>query len=93
MCGGAYCMKKWVPMNGDEDEQDLAPSIAGAPPRIQQNSSGKAKLIGYREGEWLRKWEGTILRSVNGRYQSPIPINDVGTMDRNHSIFPYLDGY
>ncbi|KAI9433004.1 hypothetical protein H4582DRAFT_2082825 [Lactarius indigo] len=57
--GGAYALKRWaqVPL-------DAAP---GTVPKIHETVDGPRILIGERECQWFKKWEGTIKRSVIGR--------------------------
>ena len=42
----------------------MAEEVAGGQ---DMNESGKKILVGEREGEWFKRWEGTIRRSVMGR--------------------------
>ena len=51
------------------------------------------KLIGVREGEWFRKWEGVIRRSVLGRYVSTVPIAASDAAEDHTNLVGYLDGY
>jgi hypothetical protein len=51
-----------------------------------QTTSGMKKLIGIKEGEWFRNWEGVIIRAVIGKYSSTEPL-------RNSSARTWLDGY
>ncbi|KAK2461935.1 hypothetical protein APHAL10511_006398 [Amanita phalloides] len=78
VCGGAYALKRVV--KGEDDN-------------LASSSEPTTKVVGVREGEWFRRWEGVIRRSVAGRYQSsiPIPISDDET-DRRFFL-GYLDGY
>lgn len=39
-----------------------------------QTPTGPKKLIGVKEGEWFKSWEGAIIRAVAGRYQSSEPL-------------------
>lgn len=41
-----------------------------------QTASGMRKLVGIREGEWLRIWDGAITRAILGRYQSTEPMRN-----------------
>lgn len=52
-----------------------------------------SEVVGVREGEWFRSWEGVIRRSVMGRYQSSIPIPPVVNEENQGRLFGYLDGY
>lgn len=93
ICGGGYALKRWVPAGEvrEEEENYLSyahPSTAAS--RMMRTQSGDFRLVGLREGEWFRKWEGTILRAVRGHYQSPTPIYD-SSVHISESTF--LDGY
>lgn len=59
----------------------LTPSAGSWSPRTRSQSnlymqtpSGPMKLLGQKEGEWFRQWEGAITRAVLTGYQSPIPL-------------------
>ncbi|PFH54451.1 hypothetical protein AMATHDRAFT_134053 [Amanita thiersii Skay4041] len=90
VCGGAYALKRWVP------EQELLPELTSDAPLngkdVRGPTNGK-KLIGTREGEWFRKWEGVIRRCVISRYQSTTPIINSDTEEDRRSLVGYLDGY
>ncbi|KAF8078649.1 hypothetical protein FPV67DRAFT_1571623 [Lyophyllum atratum] len=98
VCGGAYALKRWEQVCEGEDPED---SQRGASPpeytpqgssRVMHTPNGVKRLVGLREGDWFRKWEGTINRSVLGRYQSPTPIVD--TSDHTREVDrAFLDGY
>ena len=90
VCGGAYPLKQWVPLDPEEISSDPLPPynpfstssalIPTASQRVQgsryvQTPTGPKKLLGVKEGEWFRVWEGVIIRAVIGRYQSPIPLS------------------
>jgi len=45
-----------------------------------------------REGEWLRKWEGTIKHAVSGRYQNSAPLLESTVFSEPASALA-LDGY
>ncbi|PCH33679.1 hypothetical protein WOLCODRAFT_135258 [Wolfiporia cocos MD-104 SS10] len=80
VCGGAYALKKWHPINLKADQRTDSP----LPPHLQHNSHlydqeiydmpGTSKLIGMREGTWYEEWESTIKRAVTGRLQSTVPL-------------------
>ncbi|GLB36126.1 putative gamma-glutamyltranspeptidase [Lyophyllum shimeji] len=98
VCGGAYALKRWEPIPEGENPPD---SPRGALPpeytpegssRIMHTRNGMKRLVGLREGDWFRKWEGTIARSVLGRYQSATPIFDTSANTRGADL-PFLDGY
>ena len=67
-----------------------APSRASATSRrssrYMKTPSGPKKLIGLKEGEWFRSWEGVITRCVAKKYQSTTPLPSRGSARR-------LDGY
>lgn len=101
VCGGAYPLKRWVPLDDVEEDSDAAPptydakSAPSAGPstmrasssKLIQTSTGPKKLLGLREGDWFRSWEHVISRAVVGRYQSTEPLLE------NRVQFPMLDGY
>ncbi|KAF8622458.1 hypothetical protein AX15_006980 [Amanita polypyramis BW_CC] len=74
VCGAAYALKRTI----REGDLDLPYSSRERP----------SNVIGIKEGEWFRKWQGAIGRAVAGRYQSstPIPFSDAGDLT-------YLVGY
>ncbi|KAF8642356.1 hypothetical protein AX16_009625 [Volvariella volvacea WC 439] len=85
VCGGAYALKRWVPLTDEElEELENSPDrlshkgqtnvTTPSRPTIVHSSRGPSKLVGMREGEWFRKWEMTIVRAVQQRYQSYTPI-------------------
>lgn len=112
VCGAAYPLKQWVPLDNGEDiplgteaaSEELpiySPIATGSssplPPRSRNNSSrfmqtpsGPKKLVGLREGEWFRAWEGTIRHAVIGRYQSNDPLLP---HSRSRPEVELLDGY
>lgn len=62
--------------------------------RFVRTPSGPKMLQGDREGEWFRRWEGTITRAVMNRYRSNTPLSDPGEApDRIRVLDGYLDGY
>lgn len=93
VCGGAYALKRWVPMSLEEEAELPPPAYqgmqsAGSSPRTVQTPTGTRRLLGLREGEWFRQWEGTITRAVMGRFQSSIPL-----FSPSGSSGLLLDGY
>ena len=64
MCGGAYPLKQWVPTSQSQSAEGST-----------QSPTDSKKLLGVKEGEWLRKWEGVIIQAVRMGYQSPRPLN------------------
>ncbi|KAG5647961.1 hypothetical protein DXG03_006995 [Asterophora parasitica] len=103
VCGGAYALKRWKPIReGDEDvgessrDGDVHPpeyAAQGSSSRFLNTPSGVKRLVGMREGDWFRKWEATITRSVMGRYQSPTPIYDPTAGHSREADVAFLDGY
>ncbi|KAF8905558.1 hypothetical protein CPB84DRAFT_1844963 [Gymnopilus junonius] len=58
-----------------------------------QTPAGPKKLIGVKEGEWFKSWEGTITRAVAGRYQSTEPLARSGHSNIHaRSLDGYEDG-
>ena len=109
VCGCAYPLKQWVPVDsGEEISSDPLPpynpfsassaftptsQTARGSTRYMQTLTGPKKLLGMKEGEWFRNWEGVILRAVIGRYQSPIPLGN-GREVSGLPAGPFdLDGY
>ena len=108
VCGGAYPLKQWVPLDPEEISSDPLPpynpfstSSALMPTtqraqgytRYVQTITGPKKLLGVKEGEWFRNWEGVIFRAVIGRYQSSIPLSDYGGVHGLPVRSFDLDGY
>jgi hypothetical protein len=93
VCGGAYALKRWVPVEPEELTEEEYSQHGGpgggqnpSSQRLRQTPNGITRLVGLREGEWFRKWEGTIIRAVVGHYQSSTPIFDTGH-DVDHPSF------
>jgi len=42
--------------------------------RLRRTPQGISKLVGVREGEWFKEWDGTIRRAVEARQQSKEPM-------------------
>jgi hypothetical protein len=84
------------PYNPFSTSSDLIPTTsqrAQGSTRYKQTPKGPMKLLGVKEGEWFRNWEGVIIRAVIGRYQSPIPLsNNSGVSGLPVRSFD-LDGY
>jgi len=86
VCGGAYPLKRWVPasMGQNPDSKSVLRDQGADSP----SGSGSTQVIGLKEGQWLRQWEGTIKRAVMSRLQAsltePDPLNGVALL---------LDGY
>ncbi|EAU93130.1 hypothetical protein CC1G_12665 [Coprinopsis cinerea okayama7 len=66
------------------------PTPTSTSSRLVQTSSGPKRLVGIREGEWFRKWEGAITRAVLSRYRSTTPLEDPGAIP---GTVRTLDGY
>jgi hypothetical protein len=69
-----------------------APAMArtSSSTRYIQTASGMKKLVGVREGEWFRVWEGLVTRAVLGRYQSNQPLGS-GAFIHAHELDGYSD--
>ena len=91
VCGGAYALKHWVAV----ESQDLGdqPQAGGSAlvPRLIETQAGMSRLIGLREGEWFKTWEGTIRRAVQNRYQSTSPLYQPDVVVTDAAL--RLDGY
>lgn len=92
VCGGAYALKHVEPI-GDTLPQGDIPSGTRphAIPRIINTENGPMKIVGMREGEWFRKWEEVIKRSVVTGLERADPMVDVG--DGPTDPARALDGY
>ncbi|KAG6911982.1 hypothetical protein DXG01_000230 [Tephrocybe rancida] len=89
VCGGAYALKRWEP---DREAREVVPDDEDTLPGYTAQTGNRKRLVGLSERDWFRKWEGTIIRSVRGRYQSSTPIFD--TSDDIHAGDPaFLDNY
>ncbi|KAG5647959.1 hypothetical protein DXG03_006993 [Asterophora parasitica] len=88
VCGGAYALKYTEPVDAASWKSDRNDVVPSAPPRIVETELGPQKLYGEREGEWFRRWEAVVKRSVALRVQRSVPMRDVreGPADA-------LDGY
>ncbi|KAH0590770.1 hypothetical protein H2248_000895 [Termitomyces sp. 'cryptogamus'] len=87
VCGGAYAMRRLEP-----DRIEVLPDDGDTLPGYTAQARNRKILVGMRADEWFSKWEGTIIRSVRGRYQSSTPIFDA--TDYTHTGDPtFLDTY
>ncbi|TCD69935.1 hypothetical protein EIP91_005759 [Steccherinum ochraceum] len=69
VCGGAYALKRWQPL--EEDPSAPPPPFSEANGVVSHGAvSGHARLQGMKEGEWFQMWEGTIKRGVTGRLKA-----------------------
>ncbi|KAG0708832.1 hypothetical protein DFH29DRAFT_842510 [Suillus ampliporus] len=102
VCGGAYALKRV-----EQAAKQSAPDIVHAESPFRdafetvdataQGSSlvdppgRRTKVVGLREGEWFKQWEGTIRRAVLNRLQDRQPL----TMpdDQPTPVALLLDGY
>jgi hypothetical protein len=94
VCGGAYALKRLVPATADWQREAHEAYAVGRPSpsyRIIDTANGSAKLFGLREGEWFRKWELVIKKSVVTGLQTSEPLRDVG--DGPIDPTTVLDGY
>ena len=60
--------------------------------RLRRTPRGISHLVGVREGEWFREWEGTIRRAVLARQQSQEPMYQRDEVQRE-SAGAMLDGF
>ena len=60
--------------------------------RLRRTSQGISKLVGVREGEWFKEWEGTIRRAVIAREQSEEPMHQSDDIQRD-TAGASLDGF
>ncbi|KAJ7634278.1 hypothetical protein DFH06DRAFT_1221572 [Mycena polygramma] len=96
VCGGAYALKNWVPVQEAPQSQDISTQKGGPPPpetrALITTPAGTSRLSGVREGEWFRKWQPTIIRAVSTHYQSSIPLYNTTEEDAIPRAYG-LDGY
>ncbi|KAG6814054.1 hypothetical protein H0H92_003101 [Tricholoma furcatifolium] len=71
VCGGAYAMKRWEP---DREVREVHLDDEDTLPGYTAQARNRRRLVGISEQEWFRKWEATIIRSVQGRFQSSTPL-------------------
>lgn len=91
VCGGAYSLKYLEPVDSSHWENDGGQPLV--PPRIIDTEHGPARLYGLREGEWFRKWEPVIKRSIMTGLERSEPMRDVGEGPVLGSHAHALDGY
>lgn len=101
VCGGAYALKRV-----EQTKKRSAPDAHAESPfrdvfeTVDATAQGsslaeppgrRTKVVGMREGEWFRQWEGTIRRAVQNRLQDKQPL----TMPDDHPAHQalVLDGY
>ena len=82
VCGSAYPLKQWVPTTNQRAQGST---------RYMQTPTGPKELLGLKEGEWFRIWEGDIIRAVRQRYQFFTPLNSGFTGSAVTAVD--LDGY
>lgn len=92
VCGGAYALKRVVPVDQDEANPDSKSAIRDEPPEAGPSSRRVTKVVGLKEGQWLRQWEGSIKQLVTSRRQSSIPLT-LPQMDAPNEVAMLLDGY
>ena len=76
------------------DEQQPSPDSKVA--LSGQSDAGRSalnKVVGLKEGRWLRQWEGCIKRAVVTRLQTAAPLTDPQTQDEPNLMALLLDGY
>ena len=59
---------------------------------LRRTPQGISKLVGVREGEWFKEWDGTIRRAVVARQQSEEPMYQPDHVQRDTSG-ANLDGF
>ncbi|PBK77326.1 hypothetical protein ARMSODRAFT_949234 [Armillaria solidipes] len=94
VCGGAYALKRWQPLDSEpEHPLDAKGSVARDAVIVRSRDGQAKKLVGSREGEWLKQWQGTIMRAVQMRYESTEPMLVTTEQILNHPLPIDLDGY
>ncbi|KAI0305305.1 hypothetical protein B0F90DRAFT_1703335 [Multifurca ochricompacta] len=66
--GGAYALKRWALLRDN--------AVPGTLAEIHDTVEGPRILVGEREGQWFKRWEGTIRRSVVGRKVNKTPMQE-----------------
>ncbi|KAK0465054.1 uncharacterized protein EV420DRAFT_1637223 [Desarmillaria tabescens] len=94
VCGGAYALKRWQSLESEpEHHVDTKGSVARDAVIVRSRDGQAKKLVGSREGEWLKQWQGTIMRAVQMRYESTEPITVTTEQNLNQPLPVELDGY
>jgi hypothetical protein len=88
VCGGAYSLKRLVPV--DERNTD-SKSVLRDPFVGSSSTGGPTKVIGLKEGQWLRQWEGSIKRAVVTRSQTSLTVPEA--LGPPNGVATLLDGY
>ncbi|KAH7925184.1 hypothetical protein BV22DRAFT_1034293 [Leucogyrophana mollusca] len=103
VCGGAYALKRIEQVEPDypspdrktpeaiQDTLDSVDAFAASSSSDTRTESVRTRVIGLKEGEWFRQWEGTIRRAVLNRLQDKQPL--VHSDDRPAPPAFLLDGY
>ncbi|OAX44267.1 hypothetical protein K503DRAFT_789010 [Rhizopogon vinicolor AM-OR11-026] len=104
VCGGAYALKRVEQVAPAQQftrdightESPFRDAVEVLDTTAQSSSladpsGGRTRVVGLREGEWFRRWEGTIRRAVLNRLQDEQPL----TMpdDQPAPLSLLLDGY
>ncbi|KAG1862256.1 hypothetical protein F4604DRAFT_1786784 [Suillus subluteus] len=101
VCGGAYALKRV-----EQTAKQSAPDVHAESPfrdvfeAVDATAQGsslpdppgrRTKVVGMREGEWFRQWEGTIRRAVQNRLQDKQPLTVPDDHPTHQALV--LDGY
>lgn len=90
VCGGAYALKQLVPA-GHGHDLEFKVNISQQPG--SQTGTGSTTVLGLKEGQWFRQWEGGIKRAVITRFQSSVPLTEPPIDDLTNGVASLLDGY
>ncbi|KAG7450545.1 uncharacterized protein BT62DRAFT_927823 [Guyanagaster necrorhizus] len=96
VCGGAYALKRWLPLDSESEhtvDKKQLQSVARDAAIVRPKDGQASKFVGSREGEWLKQWQGTIIRAVQMRYESIEPMLVPTDQLLNHPLPVELDGY
>ena len=80
-----------LPSQSQASSSSVVPSFPTIS-KLRQTPKGVSELVGLREGEWFKQWEGTITRSVLLRVDRSDPLALPGEMIAE-SAGAMLDGY
>jgi hypothetical protein len=70
--GGAFAFRRLE----TAAEPNLLSENAANPTLYQTQDGELIQIVGIKEGEWLQKWQATIVQGVNSRFQSPVPLQN-----------------
>jgi hypothetical protein len=95
VCGGAFGLK-CVPA----DERDSEPKkslqdqqTGGSSASSASGSTTSSRMMGLKEGQWLRQWERSIKHAVASRLRDSVPLTEPQIYELPNNVALLLDGY